>query len=329
MKVAILFDDVASRPNASPDEIGVMAAVDATEAALRGSGNETVRIPAGPELASWSALLARSDPHAVFNLCEGLGGRSDGEVLAARVVEELGIPMTGSPSPALALARRKDRVNTLLEKRGLPVPTWAVWHGFDRPKWAEGWSHFPAIVKPAAEDGSVGITQESVVDSTDALAARLLEVAPLAPLLVQAFVGNREINVGVVGDTVLPLAEIVFHEMPSGFHPMVGYEAKWAEGSAEDLGTRPVCPALLSLEVEEEARRIALEAWGSVGGKGYGRVDIRLTEPDTLHVIEINPNPDLAPSAGLTRMARTQGWDYSALVERILAEALSLAGVPL
>jgi D-alanine-D-alanine ligase len=81
--------------------------------------------------------------------------------------------------------------------------------------------------------------------------------------------------------------------------------------------------------VEEEARRIALEAWEAVGGKGYGRVDLRLTEPDTLHILEINPNPDLAPSAGLARMALARGWDYGALVERILAEALAMAGVPL
>jgi D-alanine-D-alanine ligase len=329
MNIAILFDDVASRPKATPDELGVMEAVDATETALRRSGHETVRIPAGTDLESWSGQLRRTDPHAVFNLCEGLGGRSDGEVLAARIVEELGIPMTGSPSATLALARRKDRVNGLLEENGLPVPHWALWEGFERARWAEGWNHFPAIVKPAAEDGSVGITQESVVYSTDALAARLLDVATLAPLLVQAFVGSREINVGVVGDTVLPLAEIVFHEMPPGFHPMVGYEAKWAEGSAEDLGTRPVCPAPLSPDVEVEARSIALEAWEAVGGRGYGRVDLRLTEPDTLHILEINPNPDMAPSAGLTRMARTQGWDYAALVERILAEALAMAGVPL
>ena len=328
MKVAILFDDVASRPAATPDELGVMEAVAATEEALRGSGHETVRIPAGQELEGWSALLRRSDPHAVFNLCEGLGGRSEGEVLAARVVEELGIPMTGNPSTVLALARRKDRVNAFLEESGLPIPPWAVWTGFERTRWASGWSHFPAIVKPAAEDGSVGITQESVVDSSEELASRLLDVATLAPLLVQAFVGSREINVGVVGDTVLPLAEIAFHELPPGFHPMVGYEAKWAEGSPEDLGTRPICPAPLSPKVAEEGRRMALKAWSAIGGRGYGRVDLRLTEPDSFQILEINPNPDLAPSAGLTRMARTQGWSYGTLVGRILAEALTPAEVP-
>lgn len=108
---------------------------------------------------------------------------------------------------------------------------------------------------------------------------------------------------------------------------MVGYEAKWAPGSPEDLGTRPVCPAVLAPEVASRARSLALEAWTAVGGRGYGRVDLRLTEPDTLHVLEVNPNPDLAPSAGLARMAAAAGWSYGELLQRILAEALP--GAPL
>ncbi len=321
MKVAILFDDVASRSGATPDESGVLEAVEGVEEALGCLGHGSLRVPAGPDPAAWAVALLDARPDLVFNLCEGLGGRSEGEILAARTVEALGIPMTGSSSLALALARRKDRVNTLLEERGLPVPVWARWQGGDAARWAPAWDAFPAIVKPAAEDGSVGITQASVVGSTQELARQLAATSALAPLLVQAFVGSRELNVGIVGEDVLPLAEIVFAELPAGHHRMVGYQAKWAPGSPEDRGTRPVCPALVAPAVAALARELALQAWEAVGGKGYGRVDFRLTEPDTLHILEVNPNPDLAPSAGLARMARMHGWDFAALVEIILAQA--------
>ena len=323
MRVAILFDDVASRPQATPDERAVLEAVEGVQDALVRLGHGAILLPAGSDLASWPALLRQVCPDLVVNLCEGLGGRSEGEILAARVVEEIGFPMTGSPSRTLALARRKDQVNALLEEKGLPVPHWGRWNGFDRLRWAKGWNLFPAIVKPAGEDGSVGITQASVVADSEALARQLEAAASLAPLLVQAFVGTREINVGIVGDEILPLAEIVFSELPGGFHPMVGYEAKWAPGSEEDRGTRPVCPAPLSPEVAEKARRLAQQAWRAVGGQGYGRVDLRLTEPDILHVLEVNPNPDLAPTAGLARMAEAHGWDFPALVKAILARSLA------
>jgi len=342
MKIAVLFDDVEGRPDATPDERGVLEAVEGALSAFHSLGHHPVAVPAGPDPFSWAVTLEELSPEVILNLCEGLGGRSDGEILATRTVETLGLPFTGSPSATLDLARRKDRVNTLLEARGLPVPPWALWEGHgvggsgpggvaSRGRAAPSrthqvparWTSFPAIVKPAAEDGSVGITQESVVSGTRELALRLAAAASFGSLLVQAFVGSREINVGIVGRQILPLSEIVFRNLPPAYHPLVGYEAKWAPGSREDRATRPVCPAPLAAEVASKARALAMEAWTAVGGRGYGRVDLRLTEPDTLHILEVNPNPDLAPSAGLARMAAAAGWSYEELLERILAEALA------
>ena len=325
MKVAILFDDVVARPTATPDERGVLDSVEAIETVLRAQAQEAVRVPAGINLPEWSSFLRASEADLVFNLCEGLGGRSDGEVLAARVVEEMGLPMTGSRPSVLALARRKDQVNSLLESQGLPVPHWGLWNGFSRDSWAAVWGEFPAIVKPAAEDGSVGITQASVVVDQESLARRMWEIGEFAPLLVQAFVGARELNAGIVGDEVLPISEIMFSDLPEGQYPIVGYEAKWSTGSIEDRGTRPVCPAPLPPLLAEQIKDMARRAWRAVGGEGYGRVDFRLTEPDTLHILEVNPNPDLAPSAGLARMATARGWSYSDLLDHIVSEALSPA----
>ena len=108
---------------------------------------------------------------------------------------------------------------------------------------------------------------------------------------------------------------------------MVGYSAKWKPGSPEDLGTMPVCPAPLSEELAERIRTLALQAWDAVGGRGYGRVDFRISEPDTLHILEVNPNPDLDPSAGLARAARNHGWSYGTLIGEVLSEASARIGV--
>lgn len=325
MKVAILYDDVFARRNATPDEWGVMEAVLGVEGALRDAGHATSRVPAGPRIQEWGDHLQALAPAVVFNLCEGLGGRSAGEVDAAAAVEELGIPLTGSPSTTLALARRKDRVNALLKSRGLPVPAWGAWAGDEGETagaFALSWGSFPAIVKPLAEDGSVGVDQGSVVKEALQLERRLEWMKTVGPLLVQSFVGTREINAGVVGREVLPLSEIVFDELPPGHHPLVGYEAKWSPGSPEDLGTRPVCPAPIPGSLAARMRLLALKAWQVVGGRGYGRVDFRFTPPDSVWILEVNPNPDLSPSAGLARAAGSGGLSFRNLVERILQEAL-------
>jgi D-alanine-D-alanine ligase len=328
VKVAVLFDDVASRPDATLDELGVLEAVSAVEVALRQLGYDVEQVPAGEAVETWQELLRKMGAGLVFNLCEGLGGRSDGEIAAARAVETLGLPMTGSPWQTLTLARRKDRVNALLPECGVPVPAWGVWprnggqEGGREEAFAEEWRVYPAIVKPVSEDGSVGIDEGAVVADAASLARRLQSRRAGEGLLVQAFVGSRELNAAIVGNEVLPISEIVFRDLPEGHPPIVGYRAKWVAGSPEDEGTRPICPAPLPLALAARVRLLALKAWKAVGGRGYGRVDFRLTLPDLLHVLEVNPNPDLGPAAGLARAAEAGELSYRDLVKRIVREAV-------
>ena len=41
------------------------------------------------------------------------------------------------------------------------------------------------------------------------------------------------------------------------------------------------------------------------------------------YILEVNPNPDISPLAGLTRMAKASGWEYSELIDRIIREAVA------
>ena len=63
----------------------------------------------------------------------------------------------------------------------------------------------------------------------------------------------------------------------------------------------------------------------SVGGTGYGRVDMRIDAAGRPWILEVNANPDFAPTAGLARMARTAGIDYAAMVRLVCDEALAAA----
>ena len=72
----------------------------------------------------------------------------------------------------------------------------------------------------------------------------------------------------------------------------------------------------------QPVRRVALEAWRLVGGHGYGRVDMRIDANGQPWILEVNANPDIAPDAGLARMARVAGIDYAALVRTVCQLAL-------
>ena len=141
-------------------------------------------------------------------------------------------------------------------------------------------------------------------------------------VLVQRFITGREVNVGILGSHVLPIAEIDFSAMPDEYWRIVSYRSKWQTGSDEDLGSVPHCPADLPEALTAEIERIALAAWRVVGGQGYGRVDMRIDDAMRPWILEVNANPDFSPTAGLARMARTAGIDYASMVRVVCEQAL-------
>ena len=309
MKIGILFDGLSA---ASADQL-ITGTVDAVSAELASEGNEIVRIPASPD-ARWVDKLRRARVDLVFNLCESIDGVAALEPPVISVLELLGIPYSGSSSWTTSLCLRKHVVNAALERAGLPVPKFAV----VRRGGAIPSVGFPAICKPAAEDASIGVEQRSVVRTTRQLVERVEAMLERwDEVLVQRYVEGREVNVGILGDAVLPIAEIDFGRMPKGMWRIVTYRSKWETGSDEDLGSAPRCPARLPASVASQLRRVAVAAWWIAGGSGYGRVDFRIDDRGKPWILEVNANPDISPDAGLARMARVAGIDYGALVRRI------------
>jgi D-alanine-D-alanine ligase len=319
MKIAVLFDG-ASALGKSPD-ILILGTVEAVEQSLVAEGNDAVRIPVHPD-GRWIERLRRGKFDLAFNLCEGIDGIASLEPSVISVLELFALPYTGSASWTTALCLRKPVANALLDRARLPVPRWhSVRRGGELP--AVG---FPAICKPAAEDASIGVEQRSVVRTTRALAARVdAMLERWDEVLVQRYIDGREINVGILGETALPIAEIDFGGMPRGMWRIVSYRSKWEQGSDEDLGGVPRCPAELPAELAAKARGVALAAWRAIGGHGYGRVDMRIDAAGRPWILEVNANPDFAPDAGLARMARAAGIEYPALVRAVCELALARA----
>ena len=317
MRVALLFDG-ASAYATNPDAL-ILDTVRAIEQSLVSEGNEVTYIPIYQD-GKWIEKLRRGKFDLAFNMCEGIDGIAALESAVISVLELFKIPFTGASSYTAALCLRKHVVNGLLEKNGLPIPRFACIRRGD-PLVSVG---FPAIVKPAAEDASIGVEQRSVVKNMRQLAERveaMLEVWD--EILVQRYVDGREVNVGLLGDAVLPIAEIDFGKMPRGRWRIVTYQSKWVPGSVDDVGGAPRCPAKLPAKVATEARRVALRAWKIAGGFGYGRVDMRIDANGQPWILEVNANPDIAPDAGLARMARVVGIEYPALIRNICELGLS------
>ena len=317
MKIGVLFDGISAL-GTNPD-LMILESVEAIEDAISDWGHEHVRVPVNPD-GRWVERVRKANFDLVFNLCEGIDGIAAFEPMVISVLELFGIPFTGNTSGTAAMCLNKNVVNTLLDRAGLPVPRWSL----SRRGVKTASVGFPAICKPAAEDASIGIEQRSVVRSSRALNARIAAMHERwDEVVIQRYVDGREVNVGIVDDQVLPIAEINFGDMPRGMWKIVSYQSKWITGSEEDLGATPTCPADLPPKLRTEIEQIAITAWRAVGGQGYGRVDLRIDADGRPWLLEVNPNPDISPDAGLARMARAAGMDYNALIRRVCEAGLT------
>ena len=329
-RVAVLYN-APTLPTGHPDaasEADVVAVASVVLDALIGQGFDAHLLPASPPLASVLEALAGSD--VVFNLIEGFAGSSIGEAYLTGLLELLGLPYTGCPPSSQALCHSKARTKALLRGFGLPTAPFAVARaGEPVPTWDGPW---PAIVKPEAEDASLGIDQGSVVRGPVELAEALIRLRSLhgGDALIESYLPGREFNVGVLAlpePEALPVAEIAY-DMPAGSWPILTYDAKWAVGSDADLASPAVCPADIEPKLAARLASLAVEGFRATGCRDYARVDFRLDAKADPMILEVNPNPDLGPGAGWARALRASGRDHAGTLAALARRAFERGARP-
>ena len=274
------------------------------------------------------ARLREARPDLVFNLCESMAGDPSNEPTLAGLLDLFQIPYTGADLLALACCLYKHRTKEILLARGIATPPYRMLA--DERALADpalDALDYPWFVKLGHEDASVGITEDNLVRDAAALRARCraLLAEYRQPILAERYVEGREINVTLLGNgttlRVLPLHEIDFAAMPADRPRIVSYAAKWDEQHVDYAGTKPVplrdASATLVAAIEATARA----AWHALGLRDYGRVDLRIDRANTPWVIDVNPNPDISPDAGVVRAAKVAGISYPELVEMIALAA--------
>ncbi len=268
--------------------------------------------------------LRKSKPDVIFNFIELFKDNARLEMNVVGLLELLGIPYTGAPPIALANCQNKVLAKRMLNTFGIKTPKFAI-----IKKIAGRYNHgleYPLIVKPAFEDASVGIENDSVVENFKQLKKRVEYVLNyfVQPALVEEYIEGRELNVAVLGDKeakALPISEIDFSQMPDHLYNIVSYQAKWDPHHEAYHKTIPSCPAKLEKKIEKRANEIAVKAFHAMGCRDYARVDMRLNKQKELFVLEVNPNPDLTEGAGFMRSAEAAGLSYEKALKKIVSLA--------
>lgn len=274
------------------------------------------------EMCVITALQAL-EPAVVFNLVESVFGSDEQSYRATQLLDQLGLPYTGSRTHAIRRSNNKPRVKKLLLEAGIPTPAWVSLDAVASP-------HLPVgryIVKSETEHGSLGLDNASVVDSADVwFAITHMTNRHGGTWFAEQFVDGREFNVSLLVDgegdaAVLPIAEIDFTGLPTTMPRIVDYAAKWDEASLSYRRSNRIFPPA-EPPLFDHLANIALRCWDICDLSGYARIDFRVDSDNTPYVIDINANPCLSADAGFLASAAQAGMESSSVIQRIMQDAL-------
>lgn len=255
----------------------------------------------------------------VFNLGEGVDGRLFESARIAWALDAMGYCFTGGSGDSIAKTTNKVITKNILNKNHLPTPKGWVFRDTNDLHQVD---LFPLIVKPVAEDGSLGIETNAVVFDHDSLKERIDFVNKIyrQEALVESFISGREFNVALWNNPpdMLPLCEIDFSDFKNPYERIVSFAAKWECDSFEYNHTPGICPAPIKSSLHDLIAKIATEAWYALDCKDYARVDIRIDKDENPYIIEVNCNPDLSQDAGFFRSASSAGNSYAEMVIKII-----------
>ncbi|MGO9362566.1 MAG: D-alanine--D-alanine ligase [Rhodomicrobium sp.] len=275
--------------------------------ALEGAGYRVTSIDVDRDVA---AKLAALRPDACFNALHGKGGE-DGCIQG--ILETLQIPYTHSGVLASALAMDKARAKIAFKAAGVPVAGGVVASPAQAAR-----AHLmppPYVIKPVTEGSSVGVY---IVREDQAHPPQELTRPDWAygDVLVERYIGGRELTCAVIGHRSLDIIEILPAE-GLGFYD---YEAKYAKG-----GSRHILPAQISPEIYEFIQKLAIDAHNALGCRGVSRADFRLDDraegTGELVCLEVNTQPGMTATSLVPELAAHAGLGFGELVQWIVEDA--------
>jgi D-alanine-D-alanine ligase len=290
---------------------------------LRAAGHDVRPLGVRDELKPIRDEIEAWKPDVVFTLLEEFRGEAIYDQNVVSFLELMHVPYTGCNPRGLMLARGKDLSKTLVHYHRIPVPAFAVFpmgRKVRRPPRLA----MPLIVKSLIEDGSMGISQASVVDSDDKLKERVAFIHERigTAAIAEQYIEGRELYVGVLGNDrlrVLPVWELKFTKMAQGDWPIATEKVKHDPDYQERRGILHGPAKDLAPELSARIQRTAKRIYRTLGLDGYARIDFRLTASGVPYFLEANPNPEIAESQEFSSAAKLDGIKYLDMLHRILA----------
>jgi D-alanine-D-alanine ligase len=331
-RVLLIYNTDYDEELVAASGVDVSAVEESARAVCKGIGDyglqTEIRGVHGRDISEALQYIRSNDFDLVFNIVESLCGDTRNELVLPALLDLLGQPYTGPDALAIGLCLHKVQCKHVLSGQGIATPEYVLVNSLEELESPEMTSaletlEYPYFLKLAREDASIGIEASNRVVDLASLRSRAAQLLATygQPVLGERYIEGREVNVTVIGNGtdlgILPLHEIDFAKMPEGRPRIVSYAAKWDEEHVDYAGTKPVPMKNVGPELEERIAETAKGAFRALGLRDFGRIDLRIDESGKPWVIDVNPNCDLSPDAGVARAAEHGGMPYPQLVGKI------------
>lgn len=257
-------------------------------------------IPTNPE-------LGQHDPHKIW---------------VSQFLDDHGITYTGSGHVAHVLELNKELAKQRVLDAGLRTARFRVIRDGQRPLTADRALRYPVFIKPTNRGGGIGIDSVSLAYNFDQLWSKVRSLAHGLQVdsLVEEYLPGREFSVGILKDigtndyVAMPI-ELVAPADASGARILSA-----AIKSADTERSLAITDATLRLALNE----LALDAFFALGGRDYGRIDIRLDSQGVPHFLEANLLPSLLDNYGnFPKACRLNiGLQYGPMIHSIVELAI-------
>ncbi len=319
MRVGVLYSPFDRLANKEVEhdlkEMGVSA-----HAALKNAGYDPVLIDIDK---TGFAGIQEMQLDLLFNVCERLHGDSTYEPQIASLLEMMGIKITGSSGSTLSVCNNKIMAKAMAQHHGILTPKSQVF--FNRDQEQVQSLHYPVIIKPASMHNSIGIFKDSLAYAGEDMrkkAARIM-YQYRQPALVEEYIPGRDIEVSIFGNNggakALPLVEVFYPKLQDQTQQFFSYESKWVKGKQESGYYRKA--EGLSSAQEAQLVKVARKCYKLFGIRDYGRIDFRLGNDGSMHLIEVTANPGLSPGDSTIIAAQYAGLSHQMAILEIFLTA--------
>jgi len=259
----------------------------------------------------------------VLNLCDGADVDGVPGPGVTRYLEDKGIPYCGCDYLFMEGTTSKYSMKEKFMQDGVSTARFVL-VTTEKPLRREDTVllQYPLFVKAADSYGSIGLSKDSVCHTFEECEAQVKKMQEtFETILVEEFIHGAEFSLLVIGDSrfpdsqleVFPPAQRVFDANIPPQERFLSYKLVWEDGG--------VAYKYEAVDKDSDILMdLAKRAYDSVGGNGFGRIDVRRRDTTNEYfVLEVNATCGVGYDASSAQILKLGGKGACYLLERVLS----------